>query len=159
LSVNLNNPAMELDYYVQICARNSRGHRQESEFIDWLTGEIEEIMQDEEFDLKLLQVVKKSDWRDILLESNSGKLDSMLDRLEDILRDSITIVGECIATVDYDHEGMAHSGSNSVYELCGVYWLEGSDFIEGPTEDKYELLGYLDKENPDHDVFWSEYAD
>ncbi len=50
---------MEFDYYVQICARNSRGHRRESEFIDWLTSEIEEMMQDEEFDLKLLQVVKK----------------------------------------------------------------------------------------------------
>lgn len=95
---------MELDYYVQICARNSRGHRQESEFIDWLTSEIDEMMQYEEFDMKLFHVVKKSDWRDILLESNSGKLDSMLDRLEDILRDSITSVGECIATVDYDQE-------------------------------------------------------
>ena len=150
---------MELDYYVQICARNSRGHRQEIEFIDWLTGEIEAMIQDEEFDLKLLQEVKKSDWRDILLESNSEKLDTMLDRLEDILRDSITSVGECIATVDYDHEGMAHSGSNSVFELCGIYVLEGSDYSEGPTEDKEELLDYLNTSNPDHDVFWSEHAD
>jgi hypothetical protein len=54
---------------------------------------------------------------------------------------------------------MAHSGSNSVYELCGVYMLQGSDYIEGPTEDKLELLEYLNTEDPDHDVFWSEHAD
>ena len=88
-----------------------------------------------------------------------GEIDAILDHLEDNFRDSITSLGECIATVDYDHEGMAHSGSNSLYEFCGVYMLEGRDFIEVPTEDKYELLEYLDKENPDHDVFWSEFAD
>jgi hypothetical protein len=150
---------MQFDYYIQICAKNSRGHRQEDEFIDWLTNEIEGLLQEGSLALTIFKDAKKKEWRDIVANSNSGDLDVMLDRLEDILRDSITSVGECIATVDYDHEGMAHSGSNSVYEFCGVYWLEGSDFIEGPTEDKYELLAYLDNENPEHDVFWSEYAD
>lgn len=150
---------MEFAYYIQICAKNSRGHRQEDEFIDWLTNELEVILEEGGVEFPVFKKSKKKEWRDIIADTNSSEFDSLFDRLEDNLRDSITFYGECIAAVDYEHVGMAHSGSNSVYELCGVYFLEGSDFCEGPSENKYELLAYLDNENPEHDVFWSEYAD
>ncbi len=150
---------MESDYYIQICARNSRGHRQEKEFVNWLTNIIEALIQKGTFNLTIFKCAHKNEWRDIIAHDNSTELGSIFDRLEDELGDCITEIGECIASVDYEHHGMGHSGSNSVYELCGVFWLEGSDFCEGPTENKYELLEYLDVDNPDHEVFWSEYAD
>ena len=150
---------MESEYYIQICARNSRGHRQEKEFVNWLSDIIEALIQIDTFNLTIFKSSNKNEWRDIIANDNSTELGSIFDRLEDELGGSITEVGECIASVDYDHEGMDHSGSNGVYELCGVYWLEGSDFCEGPSENKYELLEYLDVNNPDHEVFWSEYAD
>ena len=150
---------MESDYYIQICARNSRRHRHEKEFVNWLTNIIEALIQKGTFNLTIFKCAHKNEWRDIIANDNSAELAIILAQLENELGGSITKVGECIASVDYNHDGMAHSGSNSVYELCGVYWLEGSDFCEGPTENKYELLEYLDVDNPDHDVFWSEYAD
>lgn len=150
---------MESEYCIQICARNSRGHRQEKEFVNWLTNIIDALIQKGTFNLTIFKCVHKNEWRDIIADDNSTELGSIFDQLADELGGSITEVGECIASVDYDHEGMDHSGSNGVYELCGVYWLEGSDFCEGPTENKYELLEYLDVNNPDHEVFWSEYAD
>lgn len=159
MSINLNNPAMELDYYVQICARNSRGHRQEIEFIDWLNSQIDRLLQKSTFDLSAFRLAQKEDWRDIVANTNSKEFDAILEDIENYFRDAISSVGECIASVDYDHEGMAHSGSNSVFELCGIYVLEGSDYSEGPSEDKDELLDYLNTSDPDHDVFWSEHAD
>jgi hypothetical protein len=150
---------MQTDYYIQICAQKSHGHRQEHEFIKWLENEISDLLDKGSLDLDIFKAAKKIDWRDIIANTNPGEIIAVLDHLEDSLRDSFTSVGESIAGVDYDHEGMAHSGSNSVYEFCGVYMLQGSDYIEGPTEDKLELLEYLNTEDPDHDVFWSEHAD
>ena len=150
---------METNYFVQICAKKSHGHRQEREFIKWLESEISDLLDEGSLDLEIFKAAKKKDWRDIIADANPGEIDAILDHLEDRLIDSFTSVGESIAGVDYDHEGMAHSGSNSVYEFCGVYMLQGSDYIEGPTEDKFELLEYLNTEDPDHDVYWSEHAD
>ena len=150
---------MQTDYYIQICAQKSHRHRQEREFIAWLENEISDLLDKGSLDLDIFKAAKKIDWRDIIANTNPGQIIAVLDHLEDSLRDSFTSVGESIAGVDYDHEGMAHSGSNSVYEFCGVYMLYGSDYIEGPTEDKFELLEYLNTEDPDHDVFWSENAD
>ena len=150
---------MEFDFFVQICARNSRGHRQETEFIDWLNCEINRLLAKGTFDLAPFRLAPKDEWRDIVANANSNELDAILEDIENCFRDAISSVGECIASVAYDHEGMAHSGSNSVIELCGIYVLEGSDYSEGPTEHKEELLDYLNTTDPDHDVFWSEHAD
>jgi hypothetical protein len=150
---------MGYNFFVQICARNSRGHRQETEFIDWLNGEINRLLEKSTFDLTPFRLSPQKEWRDIVANANSNELDAILEDIENYFRDAISSVGECIASVDYDHEGMAHSGSNSVFELCGIYVLEGSDYSEGPSEDKDELLDYLNTSDPDHDVFWSEYAD
>jgi hypothetical protein len=45
-----------------------------------------------------------------------------------------------------------------VYEFCGVYFLHGSDYQEGPTFEKDEMLSFLNTENEEHEVYWSEYA-
>jgi hypothetical protein len=150
---------MDFDYYIQLCARNSRGHRQEIEFTEWLNSEINRLIEYSSLDLNPFRAAPQKAWRDIVANTNESEFGALLGDIENNFRDAITSVGECIASVDYNHDGMVHSGSNGVYELCGIYVLDGSDYCEGPTENKYELLEYLDVDNPDHDVFWSEYAD
>ncbi len=153
------NSNMESNCFIQLCAKNSFGHRQETKFTSWLNEQIDAFLKSRVTDLSSVTGKDETNWRELIADSKSEGLNDLLDFLEDGLRDSFTSIGECIASVEYDHEGLAHSGCNCVYELCGVYLLEGSDYCEGPSENKHELLEYLDIDNPDHNVFWSEYAE
>ncbi len=150
---------MESNCFIQICAKNSFGHRHESVFTSWLNERIDEFLKSRVTDLSSVIGKDENNWRELIANSKSEGIVDLLDFLEDGLRESFTSIGECIASVEYDHEGMAHSGYNCVYELCGVYLLEGSDYCEGPSENKYKLLDFLENDNPENDVFWTEYAD
>ncbi len=145
------------DYWIQIIAKNSIGHRNENEFLWYLEQAI--------LDLEIIEEPTDprhswdvAAWREHILNGHNFISGEELDKLDNHLCEVFSEYAEEIASVSYDHEGPAHSGSNSVYELCGVYMIEGSDFMEGPTTDKDKLLEYLDTENEDHDVFWSEDA-
>ena len=98
------------------------------------------------------------EWRDNIIDGHELITDEILDKLDEILLDAFTDIGEEIASVGYDHYGMGHSGWNGVYEFCGLYLLSGSDYQEGPSEDKYELLDYLDFDDKRHDVYKSKHA-
>ena len=151
---------MSLKYWVQDCAVKSFDHRHEDAFLDWLSENAYEIIEldgeDDEYEISLAD---SDELRDFIIHGHRLITEEVLSKFDDALMDSFTEVGEEIASVGYDHYGMGHSGWNGVYEFCGLYLLTGSDYSEGPSEDKYELLKYLDFDNPDHEVFWSEYAD
>jgi len=151
---------MGSQFWVQTCANNSITHRHKKVFLKWLKEALYDF--DRDIDLSADDVRfswNPLDWRTNICENHPLVVDEILDHLDSKLVDSIDDFGEIIASVEYDQEGMAHSGWNAVYEFCGIYTLQGSDFSEGPSANKEELLEYLDTDDSEHIVFWSDYAD
>lgn len=90
-----------------------------------------------------------------ILASGEDVEDQVLEHLADVIDDDFYKYAESIVYVEYDEPGMAHSGGNGIYKLAGLYYLRGSDYIEGPDDLKV-LLRYLDWENPNHKVDFSD---
>lgn len=151
---------IENPYYIEICAANSKKHRHNGIFKKWLTKAIENMKVESDFNNKNLPSnLKIEQWIEKLIDKDQMITDDILDYLELSLLDSFVEIGELIAAVDYDHEGIGHSGWNGVYEFCGLFIIQGSDYCEGPTTDKYNLLELLETSNPEHDIFWTKFAD
>jgi hypothetical protein len=150
----------ENQYFIEICASNSLNHRHHGIFKKWLSEAIENIpVESDSTKTNLRSNPKIEQWIEKLIDKDHMITGDILDYLENSLLDSFVEIGELIASVDYDHDGMGHSGWNGVYEFCGLYIIQGSDYSEGPTTDKYYLLEFLDTSNPEHDVFWTDFAD
>jgi len=160
---------MARNYLIISCATNSFKHRHKKKFLKWLSNIVSDYYEDlgmdimnnddysDDYDERFSWDAEE--WRDNIIDGHELISDDMLYKFDELLIDSFTEVGEEIASVGYDHYGMGHSGWNGVFEFCGLYLLNGSDYNEGPSEDKYELLNYLDFDDKRHDVFKSKHAD
>jgi hypothetical protein len=147
-------------YCIEICAANSQKHRHNEIFKKWLSEAIQNIpVESDSTETNLRSKMKIEEWIEKMIVKDHMITDHILDYLENSLLDSFVEIGEIIASVDYNHDSVGHSGWNGVYELCGLYIIQGSDYSEGPTTNKYEVLELLDTSNLEHDVFWTEFAD
>jgi hypothetical protein len=158
-SQNSKTKNMNKKSWTELCAINSVNHRHKKLFLTWLKEAISQVKDEFSFhDNDNRSKWKPKDWRDNMIKGNPVITNEIYDHLDQLLMDSFTETGELIASVGYDHYGPSHSGWNGVFEICGVYILHGSDYKEGPTLEKDEMLGFLNTENEEHDVYWSEYA-
>ncbi|MFM1744862.1 MAG: hypothetical protein RLZZ630_799 [Bacteroidota bacterium] len=150
---------MEKKSWTEVCAINSVNHRHKKLFLTWLKEAIAQVKGETHFHGNDVRSKwKPKDWRDNMIKGNPRMTDEIYDHLDQLLMDSFTETGELIASVGYDHYGPSHSGWNGVFEICGVYILHGSDYREGPSLEKNKMLGFLNTENEEHEVYWSEYA-
>lgn len=136
------------EYLLLTWARASKGHEDEKQFLKIL----EEFVSDCEFEHPegLADDVEpyfdqwsSTQWRDAIASGNHLLTTDHCDLFEDWANDNITEWAETVASVGYDLYGPAHSGYNAVYRFLGVYFLRGSDYIEGPSTEPGELIKYL----------------
>lgn len=128
------------------CALNSYGHRHETLFLDWLGNYISEL----DYELRngrIPEAWKAEDWRKGLAELDPRIDQLLIKQLDDWMCEDFIHQAELIASIGYDFYGPAHSGCNGIYEFCGVYKLQGSDYSEGPSVTYEEFFEYLDFHN------------
>ncbi len=162
-TTNTPDPTDKEEDILRQIAKNSFGHRHESRFLKWIKEAVISLKEvlDEEV-IEGWQSWRPEEWRLHIIQEHPFISPEVRKELEEFLLefgfDSNEEYCELIASVGYDHYGMAHSGWNGVYEFCGWYLLTGSDYLEGPYDEKEGLLSILNTEDPRHEVYWSEYA-
>ena len=129
-------------------AKVSKGHADEAEFLKVLQDFLNDLNPSEDMDdqhplFPDSGMWTAAQWRDALATENHPMTQSGLDTFHDLINDEIRSVGDTIASVGYELEGMAHSGVNDVLEFCGVFSLIGSDFSEGPSTNLAWMLDHL----------------
>ena len=150
------------DFFV-VAANNSQKIRKKSMFINFLKNvflvEADHIIYDYENGEHCAEWSSK-EWYDNLIKADKRIPKEFLDDIYEGIFSNNGYEDYCevLASVGYDKYGMGHSGYNEVYEFFGFYFLRGSDYNEGPTENFISLYNYLAVDDPDNDVYISNKA-
>jgi len=136
-------------YILQHWAEQSIHHAEERTFLKILEEFVsccdwpDEVIPEDENEPPYFDAWTGQQWRDAIVTKEHPFTTEHFDQFDEWVHENITEFAEQVASVGYDLYGMAHSGFNAVYRFLGVYFLRGSDYIEGPTLHPGEIIKYL----------------